>query len=1385
MSESDDSRQGTESDLGDSFLNDVLEDFPLPLAPQPGARLGGKDGRRFEILGKLGRGGMGAVVRARDALLQRVVALKFIAPRQALSRESLDRLLQDEAQLIAQLDHENIVRIFDVAEWRGLPFLVMECLEGQSLADLLRHGPLELPRALHILGDVMAGLAHAHSRQIIHRDLKPGNVFVLPDGRVKLLDFGLARFVSSLGVARSRTGTPAFMAPEQWRGEPQDMRTDTWSAGLLLYEMLTGALPYSSEDLQSLREQVVSNEPIPSVRVLRSDLPIPVERFLARALAKEPARRFQSALEMRERLRELEWSLTPSAELSPPRFISHRRQVTLVCCRLSGDLSSVDPEDLGDLQAAFHRASARILEGHGAWVALRMGDEVLGCFGYPLAREDDVLCAVRAALALTQLAEELPRTFETQLTVHVGVHTDMVVLDVFDPSRGKGNAPSIQGDAPRLALWLAEQAAANTALLSQNTWQGVRGNFVTEPLGPQVCAACRGTVRMDVHRLVAERPEATRFGRARSRGLTPLVGRRTELRQLLAVWERSRQGKGCVVLLSGEAGIGKSRLIQELCDQVRGEGTFCAYSQCWPQLSHSAFHPVLGWVVHLLGLDPEDSPTQCWACLEEVLKSLEFPHPERLLLLGLLLGLPLREDLPPLLLSLEVQRELTLETLTTLLLRLPANTPEKSGPGARLLVLEDLHWADPSSLQLLSLLCARIEEARLCVLLSTRPELSLSWMNHPNVHRLVLERLMTDETAEMVRRLTRNQADLSARTIDFLVKQTEGIPLYVEELTRMVLSREPPSGGEATEGPLPVTLQELLLARLDSLPQEQKELAWMGAVIGRGFTRDQLAALSERKETTLDRDLEELVEAGLLLHKTENPAPHYEFKHALIREAAYESLLKSHRRRYHHRLALLLENPSAGCTAAPPELIAHHYTQAEELESAIRFWSQAGELALRRSAFEESVSHLEMALRLFHRLPGTARRVEEELRLLELLGQALITVRSYAVPEVDQVYARITELFQEVKDTPLLIAVCRSLLNQSLLRLNIPLTSRLAKQIVSLGQRIHEPQLLSIGGLMGGMNQLLQGNPIEAARQFNEVLAQSSSELTREPQTLGMLEPDPLTTLLAYQALTLTIRGEQQQGQRYLEDAFQRSQRLAHLYSYILTSHAACILYQMRFDGQRLLETTELVIAIYEQNHFPNRESWMPALRGWALVWTGKRDEGYALLLQGLKQLRQVGLETGWPYLLSLLADARLRLGLITEGLATVSEGLAWAGRTNQHMDDSELHRLRGELLLRMGEDSQAATEFHEAIQAARRAGARCFELRSCLSLCHLLRAQGRGREARRLLAEHLASLPPGLDSPELRTARVVLDRLQAAHAKQQEEDGAAFDAPWDVHHLS
>ena len=1371
------------SDHGESFpfWPEVLGVPSEPLlVPPPGTRLGGEDGRRFEILHGLGKGGMGQVVQARDEVLHRIVALKFISPARTLSRTQLDKLLQEEARLVAQLDHENIVRIFDVSSWKGAPFLIMERLEGEPLDALLRqHGPLELRRALRILSDITAGLAHAHSRRIIHRDLKPSNVFLLPDGRAKLLDFGLARFAPSLGVDLELSGTPAFMAPEQWRRRTQDPRTDIWAAGVLLYLMLTGELPYPGA-LRELRERVLSDEPVPLVRARHPELPESVERFLARALAKEPALRFQSVLEMRERLRVLEWRLFPFDHAPPSRLPAHKRQVTLVCCRFSGALAQLDAEDLGELQAMFHQACTRIIERQGGWVPLRMGDEVLGCFGHPLAREDDVASAVRTALELTRLAEQLPRASELELAVHVGVHTDLVVLDVPEPSGQKELSISIQGEAPRVASWLADQAEPHSALLSEKTWQGARGNFVTEPLGWRAFTSSLGAVRVGVHRLVRESPEPTRFGRALVRGLTPLVGRERELRELCERWEATRQGRGVMLLLSGEAGIGKSRLIQELCQYATRAGARCVSSQCWPQLSRSAFHPVLEWLVHLLELEPESPPARRWARLEEVLRELGMPLPEALQLLGPLWDLPPREE-PPLLLLPEQQRVRTLETLATLLSRLPAMFPGKGSP---LLVVEDLHWADPSTLRLLTLLPERIASTGLCLVASTRPEPRLSWRSHPALYQVVLERLGADETAGMIRRLTEDASELPPETLALLVKQTEGIPLFIEEMSRRVRTRTSSGEAASTEGSLPVTLQELCAARLDSLTYEQKELAWMGAVLGRGFTQGQLAALSELDDTLLFRELEELVEAGVLVRKGPEQEPAYEFRHALIQEAAYESLLKPRRRLYHQCVARLLEHPPTGAATAPPELLAHHYTQAGELQPAIRCWARAGELALKRSAFGESISHLEQALRLFDRLPPAEQRVDEKLRLLVLLGQALVAARAYSAPEVSRLYAHIARLFHDVRETPVLLAACRGLFNQNLMRLNFPLAGSLAEQIVSLGERIQASQLVGVGRLMGGISHLLQGHVSEAHALLGEAVASVTPEMEQAPQQLGVLEPDSLAMAQAYEAMALTVRCEQRAGQRLIDTALRRAERLGHPYTFILVCHAACSLFQIRFEAHRVLELTERQGAVYERNPFLRLESWMPIQRGWALVLRGQWEEGYASVLAGLEYLRRAHAETGWPYLMSLLAEVRLWLGLISEGLEAVEEGLAWGSRTGEHLEDSELYRLRGELLLHQGERARALNDFHEAIRSARRSGALCIELRATLRLYRLWREQGRGPQALRLLRELVEPLPMELDSPELRVARELLARAQGRHTGEHALDWLATVSPWEGGHI-
>ncbi|MBN1205696.1 MAG: protein kinase, partial [Myxococcaceae bacterium] len=971
------------SDFDDSFLREVARAAPRPTPHRllPGERLGGSDGRRFEIIHPLGEGTMGQVFRAHDAELQRVVALKFLSPREELAGMGLR-----EARAIARLDHENIIRIFDVAEWRAgpgepsVPFLVMECLQGESLADLLlRERKLELRRALRLMRGVAAGLAHAHEHHIIHRDLKPSNVFITRQGPVKLLDFGLA-WQAPVGTASvpqelPKAGTPSHMAPEQWWGEQVDERTDIWAAGVMLFQLLTGELPYPDPRMDDLRAKVLSPEPVPSLRERHPELPWELESLLAVALSKDPDKRLLSAQDLREELRELEEHLRPGRRVQ--RSVApQRRQVTLVSCRLAG-LSALaeqlDPEDFGEVEATFHHAASEVIQRHGGSITLCIGDEVLACFGYPVVKEGDSERAVRAGLelpkAVHQALRERPPGPPAELTVQVGIDTDMVVLDDIPPEL-RGRTPTIQGQAPRIAAWLGRQAGPDQVVLGPSTYLLVKRAFDTVPLGTR---AFDGRRTLELHRVLRSRVAVIRFERtlAGNGKLSPLVGRERELELLRDAWRRAREGQGGYVLVSGEAGIGKSRLLQELRERVLPESPLLLRLQCWSQFSSSALHPVTE-ALRRQWLLPERSPQENLRALELRLEKRGLT-PVQVGLLASLLSLPVAEDSPHLRLTPQRQKEETMAALAALPMHLEWERPA-------LVVVEDLHWADPSTLQLLGFLLEFMDRLRVLLVLSARPEFRPPWGQHPRFQLLALERLSAACTKRLVKEVARGQ-QLPDKVVTQLVARTDGIPLFVEEMTRVMLN-----GGSAAT--IPLTLQELLLARLDTLPRRQKELAQLCAVLGRSFSLALLVTLTGLAGTALRRDLAGLVAAGLLQPWDEEAEPGYQFRHALIQEAALQSLPRGARRQYHQRIAQALEERPE----RPAGILAYHYLAANDEAKGLEYTLIAARTAKRQYANDEAIHHYQRALEVLssaERLPRAV--VHEDTRQVMLeLAQTLL-----------------------------------------------------------------------------------------------------------------------------------------------------------------------------------------------------------------------------------------------------------------------------------------------------------------------------------------------------------------------------------------------------------
>jgi class 3 adenylate cyclase/tetratricopeptide (TPR) repeat protein len=976
------------SDFEDPFLREVATAAPRTQLRclLPGERLGGSDGRRFEIIQRLGEGTMGQVFRARDAELQRVVALKFLFPREELAGMGLR-----EARAIARLDHENIIRIFDVSEWRAgpgdppVPFLVMECLQGESLAELLqRERKLELRRALRLMREVAAGLAHAHEHHIVHRDLKPSNVFLIQQGPVKLLDFGLAWLApmgsTSVPQAPPSAGTPTHMAPEQWWGEQVDERTDIWAAGVLLYELLTGELPYPELRVEELRAKVLSPEPVPPLRERHPELPWELESLLAVALAKDPDKRLLSAQELREELRELEEHLRPGRG-AQRSAAPQRRQVTLVSCRLEG-LSALaeqlDAEDFGELEATFHRAASEVIQRHGGSITLCIGDEVLACFGYPAVKEGDSECAVRAGLelprAVHQAFQERPPGPPAELAVQVGIDTDLVVLDDIPPEL-RGRTATIQGQAPRIAAWLGRQAGPDQVVLGPSTYHLVKRAFDTVPLGAR---AFDGRRTLEVHRVLRSRVAVIRFERtmAGDGKLSPLVGRERELGLLLDAWRRAREGQGGYVLVSGEAGIGKSRLLQELRERVLPEKPLLLRLQCWSQFSTSALHPVIE-ALQRLWLRPERSPQENLRALRARLEERGLT-PVQVGLLASLLSLPVAEDSPHLRFTPPQQKEETMAALAAL-----AMHPEWERPV--LVVVEDLHWADPSTLRLLGFLQEFVDRLRVLVALSARPEFRPPWGPHPRFQTLALERLSAECTERLVKEVARGQ-QLPASVVTQLVARTDGIPLFVEEMTLVLLK------GEASAA-IPLTLQELLLARLDTLPRRQRQLAQLCAVVGRSFSQAMLGTLTGLSGSALRRDLAGLVAAGLLQPWDEEAEPGYQFRHALIQEAALQSLPRSARRQYHQRIAQALEQRPA----RPAGILAYHYLAAHDETKGLEYTLIAARTAKRQYANDEAIHHYHRALEVLsssERLPRAVVQEDTRQGMLEL-AQTLLQAGHY------------------------------------------------------------------------------------------------------------------------------------------------------------------------------------------------------------------------------------------------------------------------------------------------------------------------------------------------------------------------------------------------------
>jgi TOMM system kinase/cyclase fusion protein len=1054
----------------------------------------------------------------------------------------------------------------------------------------------------------------------------------------------------------------------------------------------------------------------------------------------------------------------PPAAPAPPE--AERRQLTVLFCDLvdSTTLSSqLDPEDLREVVRAYQDTCAKVIARFDGHIAQYLGDGLLVYFGYPLAHEDDAQRAVRAGLgmldALGQLNAGLGSERGVQLAVRLGIHTGLVVVG--EVGGGTRQEQLALGETPNLAARLQGLAAPNTLVISAATFHLLGGFFACQPLGTPLL---KGFAQpLAVYRVLYESMARSRLEAVGSTGWTPLVGREQEVRLLRERWAQVKDGLGQVVLLSGEAGIGKSRLVQVLTAQVASEPqAWLTPCQCSPYHQHTAFYPMIELLERVvLRYEREESPLHKLHKLEGFLVQYGLPLAETVPLFTTLLSLPLSADYPPIQVSPEQQKQQILRAFLAILRRIAVQQPV-------LFVMEDLHWVDPSTLELLTLLVDQGPTARILALFTFRPDFTPPWTGRAHLTQVTVPRLPSREAVEVLRQVAHGKA-LPPEVVEQIVAKTDGVPLFVEELTKMVLEsgllQERAEGYELPRPlpplAIPATLHDSLMARLDRLAAV-KGLAQLGATVGREFAYDLLQAVSPWDAETVQRGLSQLVEAELLYQQGLPPQATYVFKHALIQEAAYQSLLRSTRQQYHQRIAQILEARFPAMVETQPELLAHHYTAATLMAQAVPYWQHAGRRAIERSAHLEALAHLTKGLEVLTTLPDTPERAWHELELQIALGPALMAIQGWGSPAVERAYSRARALCRQGGDTPQLFPVLWGLWGFYQMRGDLGIAQEVGEQLLDLAQRAHDPALRLLAHNVLGDNAIWLGEFAAARAHTAQGIALYHAQ---QHHALAFRYGgfDPGLHSRYHAAFALWALGYPDQALERSQDARTLARALAHPQSSASAAAHVAMFHSLRREWPAARELAEAGMALAHGQEFPLWGAWGTILAGWARAEQGQREAGLAQMCQGLAAWRATGTELIRPYFLGLLAEAYRQGGQTAEGLGAIDEALALVQQHHETFCEAELYRLKGELLLSRaaGHGAEAEACFHQALDAARRQSAKSWELRTAISLARLWQQQGKRVEASALLAPVYGWFTEGFDTADLQDAKILLEELR------------------------
>lgn len=1047
---------------------------------------------------------------------------------------------------------------------------------------------------------------------------------------------------------------------------------------------------------------------------------------------------------------------TPSVgSIAFPPPDSEKRQLTVLCAGLldaSSLAATFELEDVGDVIQRFQEACTGAIAHMDGSVCRFMGGEAIALFGYPHAHEDDAERAVQAGIDLVARIGELQSPSGKPLRAQVGIATGLVLID------GK---QQVVGETTAIATRLQIAAPANSVIVSPSTCKLAAGAFdYMETSHAAVGAGGPGVA----YQVIGRRTARSRFDARCTERLTAFVGRERELQQLASLWDQARSGSGQVALVCGEPGIGKSRVCEGFLDGLRAEPHITVRYQCSPHHGGSPFHPVIKQLEQAARFEREDSPDTRLDKLEAFLSRVDTALLADSALYAALLSIPTGGRCTTPGLTPRRQKDLIVAALIRQLASLARDQP-------LVIKLADAHWIDSSTLELFGRIIASIRTARILVLVSFRPEFFTLWLEQPHVSMVRLNRLGRDQSRAMIVDVAGGKP-MPHEICDQIIDRTDGVPLFIEELTKTVLESgllDDIGDGYAAPGTaplptIPMTLADSLTARLDKLGPA-KEIAQIASAIGREFAYGLLAAVASMPDDRLRSGLAQLVGLELLFVRGEPPDSTYTFKHALLQEAAFATLLRSKRQRLHGHIAHALEQHFPEIVETQPEVVAHHLAGAGLTEQAIAYLRKAGRRTIERSANDEAISHLARALQLLRPLPESPARARMELEIEVMLGQAMIATRGYSAAETRDTLSRSRTLIDHSTDPAQKGAILYGQWACSYVGGAMLEQRAAATELMAEAERQGDTAALSVAHRALGTTCMVSGELTAGLRHLEQAWALYDSE--RHAGWRYHYGQDIGVAALCYRSWALWHLGHVDRASQVANEAVRLAEKLLHPHTLVYAiCHARAFIDLFRRRADDIESCAEIIVALCAEHRFSHWMNCGRILQGWAAICRGDVERGTEVLCAGVAAWRDGGARLWMPTFLALEAEAYARAGRIDAALRAIDQALAVSSETGECWAKPELLRSKAGLLLASGRAPTREIEglLTSGLALARRQHEPCFELRAACDLARLKRSKGRAREALTMLRSVYDRQRAGMDMTELREARGLMEDLTPSH---------------------